>query len=70
MIIKCIQLLMLDVAPPPKVIHNARGGNALEAGIALLSVIGKNMLHNICVKQKSFVKQVKPKCFHLYVYHK
>ena len=61
---------MLDVTPLPIVVYNARGGNALEAGITLLSVIGKNMLHNICVKQKSFVKQVKPKCFHLYVYHK
>lgn len=61
---------MLDVAPPSVAVHNAGSGNALEAGITLLSVTGKNMLHKICVKQKSFVKQAKPKCFHLYIYHK
>ena len=48
--------LLLSIAPPSTVVYNSEGGIALESGITLLSVIGKNKLHdNICINQKSFV---------------
>lgn len=53
------------------VVYNAGGEIALEARITLLSVTGKNKLHNnICINQKPLVKQAKPKYIQLYINHK